>query len=274
MTEQPNDRQTPPGPQVAESVTAASPSAAKADQSPLGLCAGTGRMLAAGLLVGLVAWLLLDQAFPFYDAATTSVTAAGEAAGQEDSDQMMREAHLLKRKNSSVAGAILAALAGLFFSVVEARQRPGRRGTLAAIVVAVLLAAVFGALAGFAAQEFHRAWLLDTRLEPMQRTMATQGIFWMLVAAGVGLGLGLFTGRFGLLVGTVLQAVMSMAAFAPAYVMLAGFLFPIDDADRLVPASSGNLALWCLAAMGLLGLFLGLARRRRRTSSTPPAAAV
>jgi hypothetical protein len=104
----------------------------------------------------------------------------------------------------------------------------------------------------------------------MQRTMAMQACFWGLVALGVGLGLGLFAQRFRLVLGTVLQAVMSMVLFVIVYVGLAGVLFPIDDADRIVPDSSGNRALWCIAAMTILGLCLGLARQRRKASSSKP----
>lgn len=273
MTEQPNDRETPAPSQAAPCDAAAGPPATETDVSPGGLCAGPGWMVVAGLLAGLVAWAILDNAFPFVTAAISSGNSAGNSPSPDDSERMSKEQHVLNQKNSSGAGLVLAALAGLIFTVIEALRRPRRWSSLAVIVIGTLLAAGFGALAGYAAQEFHEVWRLDRRLEPMQHTMAMQGIFWVLLAVGVGLGLGLFAKRFPLVLGTVLQAVMSMVAFALAYVMVAGYLFPIDDANRLVPASSGNRALWCLAALTMLGLFLGLARPRRKTPSSGPAAA-
>ena len=272
MTEQPNDRETPAASQAAQSDAAACPPSTSTDLAQGGLCAGPGWMLVAGLLAGLVAWLLLDNAFPFVNTPISSGSSGNNMPSQEESARLSNEKYVLNQKNSIAAGAALAALAGLIFSVVEALRRPRRWSSLALIVIGVVLAAGFGALAGFAAQEFHEVWRLDRRLEPMQHTMALQGIFWVLVAVGVGLGLGLFTKRFRWVLGTVLQAVMSMVAFALVYVMLAGFLFPVDDADRIVPASSGNRALWCLAAMSMLGLFLGLARQRRTASSSHAAA--
>jgi len=272
MTEQPNDRETPAASQAAQSDATACPPSTSTDVAQGGLCAGPGWMLVAGLLAGLVAWLILDNAFPFVNTPISSSNSGNNMPSQEERARMIGERHALNQKNSIAAGAALAALAGLIFSVVEALRRPRRWSSLALIVIGVVLAAGFGALAGFAAQEFHEVWRLDRRLEPMQRTMAMQGIFWVLVAVGVGLGLGLFTKRFRWVLGTVLQAVMSMVAFALAYVMLAGFLFPVDDADRIVPASSGNRALWCLAAMTMLGLSLGLARQRRKASSAKAAA--
>ncbi len=186
---------------------------------------------------------------------------------------MATERRALDQKNSMAAGLALGALAGLIFSVVEAIRRPRCWSLLASIGITILLAAGLGALAGFAAQEFLETWRLDRRLQPMQRTMALQGIFWGLVAVGVGFGLGLFTRRFGLVLATVLQAAMSMVVFVLVYVVLAGILFPIDDADRIVPASSGNRALWCIVAMTVLGLFLGLARQRRKVpDSNAPSA--
>ena len=101
----------------------------------------------------------------------------------------------------------------------------------------------------------------------MQRTMGLQGIFWGLLSIGVGLGVGLFAKRISWVLGTVLQAALSGVLFVIAYVALAGFLFPLDDADRIVPASAGNRALWSIAALTILGLSLGLARQRRKTSS-------
>jgi hypothetical protein len=37
----------------------------------------------------------------------------------------------------------------------------------------------------------------------------------------------------------------------------ASFLFPLDDVERIVPASGGNTCLWSLGVSGVLGLFLG-----------------
>ncbi|HPM79246.1 MAG TPA: PmoA family protein [Candidatus Anammoximicrobium sp.] len=274
MTQQPHDPKTSAEAQAAPSDSTNSPPSNDVGMAPLGLCAGPGWMVVAGLLAGLVAWIVFDHAFPFFKPPTSAgpppVPVAGPPSPAEG-EQQTAEIIALDLRNSIAAGAVLGALAGLVFAVVEALRRPRRGASLALIAIGVLLAAGFGALAGFAAQEFHEAWRLDRRLEPMQRTMAMQGIFWVLVAVGVGLGLGLFAGRFRWMLGTVLQAVMSMVVFALGYVMLAGFLFPIDNADQIVPASSGNRALWCLAAMAILGLFLGLARQRRKASSVPSA---
>lgn len=276
MTPQPQDRELQSVEQRAQGDAKPSSTSAAEAAEPQGLRAGPGRMVVAGLLAGLVAWTVFDHAFPFWKDSMapgppprpTLGPPPGAEIGNPDSE---RNVHDLK--NSIAAGAALGVLAGLVFSFMEGFQRPRRRFVAARIVLGVLLAAGFGALAGFAAQEFYDAWKLDLRLEPMQRTMAMQGIFWGLVAVGVGLGLGLFAQRFSLVLGTVLQVVMSMALFVIVYVVLAGVLFPIDDAERLVPDSSGNRALWCFAAMTLLGLFLGLARRRRKALRSSPMAA-
>jgi len=272
MTEQPDDRESLAAPQATPSNTTACPSSAGADPAPEGLCAGPGWMLVAGLLAGLVAWFVFENAFPFVNTPIDAGNVGGNTPSPGAAERVSNENYVLNQKNSIAAGAVLAALAGLIFSAVEALRRPRRWSSLALIAAGILLTTGFGALAGFAAQEFHEGWRLNRTLEPMQHTMAMQGIFWVLLAVGVGLGLGLFAKRFRWVLGTVLQAVMSMVAFAAAYVMLAGFLFPIDDANRIVPASSGNRALWCLAAMTMLGLFLGLSRQRRKASSSGPAA--
>ena len=274
MTQQPHDPETSAAAQAAPSDSTNSLPSNGVGTAPQGLCAGPGWMVVAGLLAGLVAWIVFDNAFPFFEPPTSVGPPPAPVAGPPslaEGEQQTAEIIALGMKNSIAAGAVLGALAGLIFAVVEALRRPRLGASLALIVIGVLLAAGFGALAGFAAQEFHEAWRLDRRLEPMQRTMAMQGIFWVLVAVGVGLALGLFAGRFRWVLGTVLQAVMSMVVFALGYVMLAGFLFPLDNADEIVPASSGNRALWCLAAMAILGLFLGLARQRRKASSAPSA---
>ncbi len=266
MTEQPDDREMPAAPQAIQSSTTACAAAAVTGPAQEGLCAGPGWMLVAGLLAGLVAWFIFETSFPFVGTPIDAGNVGGNAPSQAEAERVSNENHVLHQKNSVAAGSVLGALAGLIFSVVEALRRPRRWPSLAVIAIGVLLAAGSGALAGFAAQEFHEAWRLNRTLEPMQHTMAMQGIFWGLLAAGLGLGLGSFAKRFRWVLGTVLQAVMSMVAFAAAYVMLAGFLFPIDDANRIVPASSGNRALWCLGAMTMLGLFLGLARQRRKAT--------
>lgn len=276
MTEPSPDQETPADAQAAPSAATDSPPSGDIRVEAKGLCAGPGWMTVAGLLTGLVAWIVLGNAFPFFEEQLSSVPPPAPTAAPPpgaEGDQSRNEKAALVLKNSVAAGAALGALAGLIFLAVEASRRPRRGASLALVPIGVLLAAGFGALAGFAAQEFHEAWRLDRSLEPMQRTMAMQGIFWVLVAMGVGLGLALFAGRLRWALGTVLQAVMSMVAFALGYVMLAGFLFPIDDADRIIPASSGNLALWCIAAMTVLGLFLGLARQRPKSSTPAPAAA-
>jgi hypothetical protein len=98
----------------------------------------------------------------------------------------------------------------------------------------------------------------------MVRTLATQGIFWSILAAGVGLSLGLSTGRAGHALGTVLQVVLGAVMFGLVYVPLAGYVFPTDNAERIVPTSMANRAVWVIAALAIFGLLLGLSRQRRK----------
>ncbi len=270
MTEPQADLPTPAVPHAGQSDGTNSTSGDAGVPHPA-LCAGPRWMLAAGLLAGLVAWIVFDNAYPFLLLSQASGGTAALAAGPPSPAEIARlaaEKQVLNRKNSMAAGLVLGALAGLIFSVVEALRRPRRWSSLALIGITVLLGAGLGVLAGYAAQEFLVAWRLDRRLQPMVRTMAMQGIFWGLVAAGVGLGLGLFAKRFPLVLGTAAQAMMSVVLFVLVYVVLAGILFPIDDAERIVPASSGNRALWCIAGLAVLGLFLGLARQRQKLPAT------
>jgi hypothetical protein len=242
--------------------TTAADSAAPVER-PGGLQAGPLWMTLTGLLVGFIAWSLLANAYPIFqsppspDAYRMGPPSPADMAGldaQRLNDDM---------KNILVVGLAVAALAGFAFATVEWAAARRSWSGLAHIVLAVILAAGLGALAGYAAQSLLLAWRFDRSIEPMQRTIAAQGVFWVVLAAGVGIGAGLFARRFLLLAATALQAIMSMVLFVLLYVPLAGYLFPLDDAERIVPASIAHRGVWVVPALALIGLFLGLARRRQ-----------
>jgi hypothetical protein len=236
-----------------------------------GLTAGPLSLSAAGLAAAVVIWLILSRAYPFFatpqTAATDSPFPPGDAALAEVT--ALRTATRLK--NAATAGLLVGALAGFAFAATEAAAQ--RRVVRAAVLlpVAVLISAALGALAGYAAKKFHGACEHDVSMDAMVRVAATQVIFWAIAAGGVGIGLGLLAPCIAAAVAAPLRAMLGALLFVAAYLPLASLLFPLDDAERIVPSSTGNVALWSVAALGLMGLMLGsgLARRSKPVEDSP-----
>ncbi len=234
-----------------------------------GLVAGPLRMSIAGLLVGLCVWQIMPWAYPYFE--IPEVPVKNERSPTEDE---VRQQELVtvqtELKNLAVLGLVLGALAALVFALVEGISQGAVVRTLAIACVAMVLAAGLGATGGYLSVLFQRAYQTVATLEPVTRAIGTQGIFWLLMASGVGLGVALFAGRASLVVGTVLQAILAAVLFVIIYVPVAAILFPTDNSERTVPDSSGNIAVWAIGAFGLMGLMLGMSRVRAKKATATP----
>jgi len=249
-----------------DNAPAAQPTAAEPVQQSAGLVAGPLCMGITGLVIGLLIWLVLEWQFPFFH-PTVPKNASSRPLSPEVTAQLAAEASTATLKNSIASGILIGLLGGLGFAAAEglARRRPLRH--VPWVVLAVVLCAGLGAAAAYVAQGFQQAWRFDRSIEPMTRTLATQWIFWSMVAAGLGLSLGISTRRVSQTLGTALQLVFGAVIVGLLYVPLAGYIFPTDDAERIVPMSTGNRALWAIPALAILGLLLGLARQRRKPAA-------
>ena len=234
-----------------------------------GLVAGPLRMTIAGLLVGLIAWQILHWNHPFFEVPETPV----ENERSPTDDELLQEKIAVMetdRKEAVVFGLIVGGLAALVFALVEGISQGGVGRTLVITSVAIVLGAGLGAVGGYLSVSFQYAYEFDESLQPMTRTFGTQGIFWLLTASGIGLGVALFAGRVSLVLGVLLQTFLASVLFVIIYVPLAALLFATDNAERMIPFSSGNMAVWAIGAFGLMGLMIGLSRLRAKKATDGP----
>lgn len=266
MSNQENDSSSENSAQATESpgdVTQADPRSIQP-----GLVAGPLRMGIAGLLVGLIGWQIIHWSYPFFEVPFLQL-ANPDSPNEEEQTQMGLIRFETSRKDVTVTGLILGGLAGLLFGLMEGVSQRGVLRTMAITSISVVLGASLGAVGGYFSMSFQWAYRRDPALADMTREIGIQGIFWLAIAAGVGLGVALYARRVSLALGVLLQTILGAVLFVIVYVPLAGLVFPTDSGERTVPYFTSNSAVWALLAFGIMGLMLGLARSRPKEAPEP-----
>jgi hypothetical protein len=236
------------------------------DAARPGLVAGPLRMGIAGLLAGLVAWQLIHWTCPFFAEPIVEEEDANAPTeiDQETTGIVFSE---INRKNTAAAGLLLGGLAALIFGVVEGVSQGRVLRAMAITCFSIASGACLGAVGGYCAMTFQWSYWFDPSMTPMKRELGIQGIFWLPMAAGVGLGIALYAGRVSAGLAALVQTVLGAVLFVIIYVPLAGLAFPTDYAESAIPYSSVNTAVWSVLAFGLMGLMLGLARARQKKAA-------
>lgn len=228
-----------------------------------GLKAGPLRMGIAGLLIGIAAWQVIHWSFPFYAVPEVKMANPDSPTAQEQ-EQMGLARFEAGRKNVMTAGLIMGALAGLVFAFVEGVSQGNVAKLLVLSIVTLALGGLLGAVGGYCSMTFQWKYWFDPSFTAMKREMGIQGIFWLAIAAGVGLGVGLHAKRPAPIAMALIQSLLGAVLFVIVYVASAALLFPTDSGERTVPYMSPNVAFWAILGFGLMGVMLGLARPAKK----------
>jgi hypothetical protein len=171
------------------------------------------------------------------------------------------EKQAVARKNAAATGLLMGVLAASAFAATQGLSR-GRRRTMLTAPLSILVGGGAGVVAGWVSQ----LWLnhLLATAEPLTAVVLFQTAFWAILGAGLGAGTGLFAGSPGRFCVLLCQGLVAGAAFGLADATIAGFAFPVDDAEQLVPVSLVNRGIWSVVGISWLGLLLGASSRRRR----------
>lgn len=224
--------------------------------------AGPLAMGAGGLLAGIIGWLILEIRFPFFFVSEELRQRIPLSfPPPELLAEFAAEQRAVNVWNAGAAGMVLGTSVALLFALVQGAGRGYRQSRLP-MALCVVCGSVAGALAGLASQIVLNRLLAAT--EPMTAAVVFQAVFWALLGGGAGAGAGCFAGSGSRFLGLLLQGVLVGAVFGLVYASVAAFAFPVDNAERLVPTSLANRAIWAMAGLGLLGLLLGSAAERGR----------
>jgi hypothetical protein len=219
-------------------------------------------MGAAGLLAGLVVWLILESVFPIFRVPEEVLKRIPLSFAPPD---VLADFAAEKQKtdlwNALSAGLLLGTLASMAFAFVQGllRRQPV---TYLSPAICIAGGAATGAVAGLASQ-----WGLSdlmARTEPLTAAVLIQTVFWAILGAGAGAGTGLFSGSLPRFAGLMGQGLVAGALFGLLYAVAAACAFPVDDAERLIPASPANRAVWTVVGIAVVGLLLGASSSRRR----------
>lgn len=152
-------------------------------------------------------------------------------------------------KNNTLALAVLGlAVCGLFgLTLGIARKSTGDA------LVGLLLGSILGAILGAGGAQ--AGTFVEGRLKPMQfvapeiQTVLMHATTWISVGIAVGATIGFHSRRPRALVRAVVAGMLGGALAACLYSPTAALLFPLDQAELLVPAGNANRLYW-------IGLFV------------------
>jgi hypothetical protein len=157
---------------------------------------------------------------------------------------------------TTFAFSVIGFCLGLALSGAAARGPWQRRA--AAALLSGLLGASAGAGAGWVAKYVEQHHFRGREVE-MAEGMLLQGIGWSLLAAGVGVGVGLTRAGLPGVPQAACGAVLGGIAASMLYIPAAGFLYVSDFADHVFPEGflsegSTNHLFWTGLAGGVIGL--------------------
>jgi hypothetical protein len=216
----------------------------------------------AGLLAGGIVWCIVELSFPLFevpDELLQKIPLSFPPA--ELLAEVAAAKQVVNLKNGAAVGLLLGLLATTAFSVAQGAAR-GFHRSLGQMAMCVVCGGAGGATAGLVSQLWMNHLLSST--EPMTAAVVVQAAFWGILGAGAGVGVGMFSGSVGGFFRLVFQGVLAGAIFGLVYGVAAAFVFPMDDAERLLPASLANRAAWAVVGTAVLGLLLGTSSKQRR----------
>lgn len=212
-------------------------------------------LVASGLVGALLAWLLMQQWYPFfvYDMAPTNSASPGPP-----SDEDLAMLKLNKYRNSIAAAGLAAAVLSVCLAFGKAISSRSAGYGLVGTIGGILLGGGFGMLGGWCAQRsFDSPTLLY--LGDLPRTLAVQVVLWGIAAVGIGLAVSLPSWRrqtvFRLSLAAVVGGLLT-AILYPVVWGVAGIFFPAAEGDQLIPAGGSQRLAWLLAAGTCIGAAL------------------
>jgi hypothetical protein len=227
--------------------------------------------IAAGVLSGLVSWLVWEVVAGYFAPRGQTVTILGTDQVIVTMEARERAGVLGGAAGAAILGAALALSLGVAGGLARRRAREGLRAGLAV--------AGLGMMAGFAA-----AWLLlpvfYRYASPISGDLIlpllTQGGVWTLVGAVGGLALGLGLGSLGLALRAGIGGLLGGLVGAIAFEALGAVAFPNDETDQPVSKTWVTrlilrLLVAVLAAAGAaLAVRDGSRAKRTREADRPP----
>jgi hypothetical protein len=240
--------------------------------------ASTLAMTVAGLVGGVLAWLLILQ---FYGIVQRGAVAGLEAGppGGEVGARVIAATRVAEIRNLALAIGLFGMAVGGTLGIVEGfAQRWAHDGAKLGVefgsVAGILLGAALGALGGYSSAGVGE-WLDQTSVSLTYNTILVHGTAWGIAGIGIGLATGIACKNVkAALLGALLCAVAGILG-AVIYSPVAALVFPAFDSDLSVPDGSLNRLAWVLLPAALMGLLSGVAVRSGSTSgpaspSSPP----
>jgi hypothetical protein len=155
---------------------------------------------------------------------------------------------------------VLAMLGGFTAAGVAAGQGLCGRawpGTVLAGVGCATLGVAAGALAGYLGLNVFHAIGSSSEVSDLSRAMLVNGVMFVTLGGGVGLGVGAFFERsFRAVVRSTFAGLLAGVMGGFAYPVVVALLLPSALTNVLIPTETGERLLWFGIASGMLGLLL------------------
>lgn len=212
-------------------------------------------LVASGVAGALLAWLLMQQWYPFF---VFAMAATNSASPGPPSDEDLAMLELYKYRNAIAASSLAAAVLAVCLACGKALSSRSAAYGLVGAIGGIVLGGGLGTLGGWCAQRsFDSPTLLY--LPDLPRTLAVQAVLWGISAVGIGLAVGLPSWKWQSILRLILAAVVGGLLAAVVYPVVwgvAGVFFPAAEGDQLIPAGGSQRLAWLLAVGTCIGAAL------------------
>lgn len=280
MISEPSSSEPLPAPGHGSLRSRAGPGRSRRRGAVAATCLGALLWLITGVVAGVVAAWLMGAYLDYFPIPPLSEDSAKRLAADPFAsvpEDILPEIIAAQRaallRNTAlgfgICGALILTVFGLLYGLMLRSWLAIARGLLGGAVIG----AVTGALGGAFAVTV-QSWLQDYAVrDPLIWLSVSLAAIWVILGAGCGI-LSAFVGwNGGVGSRAALAAISAGLVAAILYQPVAMILLPMEQLDRVIPASFANRALCVSLATGLVALALGrtLMSRQRMANDFPSA---
>jgi hypothetical protein len=204
--------------------------------------------LCSAVLGGLVAWALVQSIHPVFEQKD-----AEDQYGFLPADVQWE----VDRNNAMLVLAMLGGWAAAGVAVGQGLCGRPWLGTVLAGIACAMLGSAAGVLAGYVGLNVFHAIGSSSEVSDLSRAMLVNGVMFVTLGGGVGLGVGAFFERsLRAVVRSIFAGLLAGVMGGFAYPVLVALLLPSALTNVLIPTEAAERLLWFGIASGMLGLVL------------------
>lgn len=225
-------------------------------------------LLLTATAAGALAWWLIDGLYDRMFPIPREVAKFYDSAGMtsEQSDAVFAAERTRNFQRGALVFGIFGAATGMLFALAEGLSRRSIRRTLTGAAAGLVVGMLFGAMGGLAGVAVYLQF--DNHVKSINWMIATHATNWGIAGIGIGFALGVSTSSLRVAGRSAVAALGAGVVAAFLYPLIAGYFFPVEETDKIIPSGNWNRLVWIMLTSVLMALMIATAGPRGRLAAS------